>query len=147
VHEICFSKDGQLVASGSADKTVRLWNGVTGAPGKTLAVGSIVYAVGISPDGKLLASGSFDGFVRLWDTATGRQLLTLLELPAEGDTADWLALTPEGYGESSPGLRALTQWRMAGQMVAAAPVWQVLEQPGTVAKAVHGEKLPAPRFK
>jgi hypothetical protein len=111
-----------------------------------MSVGSIAYAVAISPNGKLIASGTFDGMVRLWDPATGRQLLALLAVPAEGERVDWLALTPEGYTASSVGFAAQMQWRMAGQAVEAAPVWNALRRPEAVVKAARGEKVAAPTF-
>jgi WD40 repeat protein len=147
VHEICFSKDGRLVASAAADKTVRLWNGTNGSLVRALPIGSIVYAVALSPDGRLVAAGSFDGLVRLWDTSAPRSLLTLLALPGPGEQGDWLALTPEGFLAGSPGLAQVGQWRMAGQQVAAEPVWQALQQPDAVARAARGEKLKDPTFK
>jgi WD40 repeat protein len=146
VHELCFSKDGKLLASASADRSVRLWESTNGNLVRTLAAGSIVYAVAISPDSKLVAAGSFDGFVRIFDAATGRLLLSLLALPPEKDVPEWLAVTPEGYAAASPGLTALGQWRMAGQPVAAATVWKSLEQPQLVVKAIHAEALTAPVF-
>jgi serine/threonine protein kinase len=64
--------DNKLVASGSADETVRLWDSATGAARHT-PQGHLgwVKAVAFSPDGKLVASGSNDKTVRLWDSATG----------------------------------------------------------------------------
>ncbi len=144
VHEICFSKDGSLVASASADRTVRLWQGKDGAALRSLPVGSVVYAVAISPDGKRVASGSFDGLVRLWDAASARPLVTLLSVP--GETADWLALTPEGYAASSAGVASAGRWTMGGQAVPAEAVWKALGRPESVAKAARGEAPPAPAF-
>ena len=45
------------------------------------------------------------------------------------------SLTPEGYATGSPGLTGLGRWRMAGQDLAAEPVWQALRQPDLVARA------------
>jgi len=69
---VAFSPDGNFIASGSYDNTVRLWNPATGTCCSTLeGHSSLVLSVEFSPDGKLLASGSCDYTVRLWDLAMG----------------------------------------------------------------------------
>ncbi len=61
-----------MIASCSADMTVRLWNPVAGTPLKTLAgLTDWVYAVAISPDGQLVAGGAANGEVRVWKTGDG----------------------------------------------------------------------------
>ncbi|MSQ95658.1 MAG: hypothetical protein EXR98_14010 [Gemmataceae bacterium] len=61
-----------MVASCSADMTVRLWNPVAGTPLKTLTgLTDWVYAVAISNDGVLVAGGAANGEVRIWKTADG----------------------------------------------------------------------------
>jgi WD40 repeat protein len=66
------------VASGSGDKTVRLWDAVTGAPLQALeGHSSWVSSVAFSPDGKLVATGSDDETVRLWDAVMGAPLQAL----------------------------------------------------------------------
>jgi hypothetical protein len=55
-----------MLATCSADKTVRLWK-EDGAPMRTLTgLNDQVYAVAISPDGGLVAAGAWDGEVRVW---------------------------------------------------------------------------------
>ena len=67
---IVFSPDGKQIASGSIDKTIKLWDATTSDLQKTL-VGhsSWVTAIAFSPDGKQIASGSNDKTIKLWDVA------------------------------------------------------------------------------
>jgi WD40 repeat protein len=78
VFAVAFSPDGQLLASGSYDHTVRLWNPATGKELQKLEGHTdLVQTVAFSPDGQLLASGSYDHTVRLWNPATGKELQKL----------------------------------------------------------------------
>ena len=61
VRSVAFSPDGQLLASGSDDNTIKLWQPGTGNQIRTLTGHSNwVISVAFSPDGQLLASGSDD---------------------------------------------------------------------------------------
>ena len=77
VNSVAFSPDGQRLASGSDDKTVKLWGAASGECLQTLkGHGDSVSSVAFSPDGQQLASGFGDGAVKLWD-ASGECLQTL----------------------------------------------------------------------
>jgi len=66
VLSLTFSPDGSLLASGSRDHTVRLWDVTTGEQFKMLQVTRGVTSVIFSPDGHMLAYGSEDGTIKLW---------------------------------------------------------------------------------
>ena len=60
---------GNILASGSADMTVKLWEVTTGVCTDTLKRGhaGTIKSVPFSVDGQLLASGSEDENIQLWD--------------------------------------------------------------------------------
>ncbi len=71
VGTVAFSPDGKTLASGSSDKSVKLWDAQTRQELATLnGHAEWVYSVAFSPDGKTLASGSYDSTVKLWDAQT-----------------------------------------------------------------------------
>jgi WD40 repeat protein len=71
---VAFSPDGRLLAVGSADKAIRLWD--VSDPARPHRIGPMltgpagyVYSVAFGPGGRVLAAGNTDGSVWLWNLA------------------------------------------------------------------------------
>ncbi|KAG8937395.1 hypothetical protein FRC03_008191, partial [Tulasnella sp. 419] len=78
VNAVAYSPDGGLLATGSRDKKVIIWDSRTGAQIHSLEGHSgQVLAVDFSPNDKLIASGSWDNSVRIWSSVTGVLIHTL----------------------------------------------------------------------
>jgi WD40 repeat protein len=78
VGSVGFSPDGALLASGSLDGDVKLWQVSDGEELRTLTGhAGPVWSVAFSPDGALLASGHSDGTIRLWQVSDGVLVRTL----------------------------------------------------------------------
>lgn len=110
IHALAFSGDGNALATGSYDRTVKVWPLDKDRPTLTLTDHSdSVYAVAFSPDGKLLATGAADRAVKVWDTATGKRLYTL------ADSTDWVyavAWSPDGKHLAAGGVdKSIRTWK------------------------------------
>ncbi len=96
VLSLCYSPDGQTLATAGADQANRRdcwdttsWKVLTTFTGHTDAVTSVAF----SPDGKLLATASYDQTVRLWDRVAGKELRTLR---GHTNAVSCVAFAPDG---------------------------------------------------
>ena len=102
VNALAISPNGRAIATGGADKTVRLWDLTTGeliyafaqyipliSPGHRDAVTAVLFGL----DGRTLFSGGADGAVKWWDLANYRLISTL---PEKGWVTAAIALSPNG---------------------------------------------------
>ena len=66
---VAFGPDGQRLASGSSDETVKIWDSGTGKELLSLkAPGGGINSVAFSPVGERLAAGTVSGSIHLWET-------------------------------------------------------------------------------
>jgi|GEM_PF-1197150 len=110
VNAVAWSPDGKLIASGSGDNTVQVWDATTGANVFTYrGHSSRVLAATWSPDSKRIASGDShpNGTVQVWDATTGANVFTY-QNNTTGDVYA-VAWSPDGKRIASGGADQIVQ--------------------------------------
>ncbi len=78
VETVAFSQDGKLLASGSGDGAIKLWDVKSGVMLRSLlGYADTVYSIAFSPDGTKLASANGNATVKIWDIQSGKELRSL----------------------------------------------------------------------
>ncbi|KAJ9094542.1 general transcription repressor [Naganishia cerealis] len=93
IRSVCFSPDGKLLATGTEDKLIRIWDLTTKRIIKILrGHEQDIYSLDFFPDGNRLVSGSGDRTVRIWDLRSSQCSLTL----SIEDGVTTVAVSPDG---------------------------------------------------
>ncbi|MBU1050534.1 WD40 repeat domain-containing protein [Candidatus Bipolaricaulota bacterium] len=92
VHGLAFSPDGQWVAVGSMDTTIRVWEVQTGQLLHTLQTGGGLFDIAFSPDSTMIAAALDNRTAELWDVANERRVTTL----NHGGEVVSVAFSPDG---------------------------------------------------
>jgi WD40 repeat protein len=114
IEALAFSPDGKTLASGSYDKTTKLWDVATARERATLRHSDMVLSVAFSPDGKTLATGSSGWTVRLWDITPDKELARPRTLEGgaiqQGGCVISVAFSPDGRTLASGRAEKVKLW-------------------------------------
>jgi glucose repression regulatory protein TUP1 len=108
-----FASDGRYIASGSGDRTIRLWDLQDNQCVLTLSIEDGVTTVAMSPNGRYVAAGSLDKSVRIWDTQTGVLVERTEGELGHKDSVYSVAFSPSGEHLVSGSLdKTIRMWRL-----------------------------------
>jgi len=98
IETVTFSPDGKILASSSADKTIKLWDWHSGEQVRTIQAytGFSLFSPSLvfSPDGKIIAASVVSNGIKLWDVKTGQESLTIPGADLQFDAS--LMFSPDG---------------------------------------------------
>jgi len=146
IYHVTFSPNGKLAFSGSYDATVSLWDISTGktlkvfkghSEGFTSGIGQPgVHGVGFTSDNRYALSTG-DATLRVWDIASGLEVATMISF----EDGEWLAITPEGYYNSSPNGHKYIRLLRDEKAYSMDQFYDVFYRPDIVAAKLKGEDI------
>ncbi|RYO95067.1 hypothetical protein DL766_009005 [Monosporascus sp. MC13-8B] len=113
IHSVEFARDGRTIASGSHDRTVRLWDFETGQLFRVLSVEHGVTTVAMFPDSKYVAASVFDNKLRVWEIQTGDLVKILGGAEGHREGVYSVAFAPNGRDLVSGSLdKTIKTWEL-----------------------------------
>jgi WD40 repeat protein len=139
---LVFSPDGKILASPDGG-LINLWRVVTGTLLRRLEGHGQFGSLSFSSDGQRLVSGG-DDHVRVWEVSTGRLLGRLITLPParpEQVPTDWLAISPEGYYDCSPGAARFISWIVGSDLFPLEAYERTFHRPDLLRRSLASEPI------
>ncbi len=143
INALAFSPRGDRLASAGQDLKLRVWNTADGKSLRTIEVGGVgtrLGGVAWSADERVLFVAARAGVIA-FDVGSGRELFRLAVLEGR----DWVAFTPDGRFDGSPGGQSLVQLVDGDRVLPLDSFFETHFTPGLVALALGGKPLPEPR--
>lgn len=137
VNAAVFSTDGKIIVSAGGDE-VKIWDVSTGRELKTFAGhSSNVEDVVLSADGKKILSAGWDGALKVWETSSGRELAQFTGF----SNGEWIAITPEGYYNSSKDGHNHLNIRQGMKVYVIDQFYDVFYRPDILQAKLRGEEI------
>ncbi len=132
-----FCQGGERIVSAGVDRSIRVWDTATGNELMTLAGHSgAVRSVYTLPDEKHILSIADDNTTRIWDITTGKEQARLFSFT----DGEWIAITPEGYFNASPGGAKYLNVRVGNQIYSIDNFYERFFNPVYVVNVLQGRQ-------